>query len=152
MAFARSPRRLQQAREEGFLNARCRTGPALLRAYGLWCWRMSIPMVWYERRSRASHFSRVHLDMLTTPYRLSIRGRAELIGISAACVPPDRAVITAHKAVWDRIPPAVAQSFAKAVFRAVRRPDNYELLALSAGAAGDQDNVLPFTPPLAIPA
>src|SRR5438445_255364 len=38
-------RRIELARENGYLNARCRRGPELLRDYGLWCWRMAIPMV-----------------------------------------------------------------------------------------------------------
>jgi hypothetical protein len=147
MAIAFQTWRLLRAREEGFLNARCRVRPALLRAYGLWCWRMSIPMVWYEARTPSSRLSRVHLDMLTTPYRLTVAGRAALIALSAAHFPPDRAVITADGAAWDRVPPATASDFARAVFRTVRRPASYQFLAFPNPATLQPDNVVPFAPP-----
>src|SRR5262249_50973163 len=129
MAVNFQPRRLQRAYEEGSLNARCRFHTELLRSYGLWCWRMSIPMVWFERRSQSSRLSRVHLDMLTTPYRLTAGGQAALIAISARHLPPRNAVITADGAIWDRVPPAIAAKFARAIFRAVRRPEHYQFLS-----------------------
>jgi hypothetical protein len=147
MATAFQPARLQRARDAGFLNARCRSHSDLLRVYGLWCWRISIPMVWYERRSPCSRLSRVHLDMVTTPYRLTVSGHAALIALSARYIPPQHASITADGAVWDRVPPALAADFARAVFRAVRRPTSYELLVIAAQPPARAGNVLPFAVP-----
>jgi hypothetical protein len=113
---------------------------------------MSIPMVWFEPRSPSSRLSRVHLDMLTTPYRLTVNGHAALIALSALHIPPDRAAITPDRAVWDRVPPSIAADFARAVFRAVRRPATYEFLSVPAPKPVQPDNVLPFTPPLAVSA
>ncbi len=116
------PRRIQLARENGFLNARCRKGHELLRVYGLWCWRMGIPLVWYERRSPHSRFSRVHLEMLTTNCTVTVAGRAALI---ATATPPGD--VSAHGAVWDRVPAGDAADFARAVFRTVRRRGNQQV-------------------------
>jgi len=37
--------RLRKAREDGYLDARCKQNGGLVHAYGLWCWRLKIPMV-----------------------------------------------------------------------------------------------------------
>jgi hypothetical protein len=152
MATATEPRRLQRARDVGILNARCANHADLLRAYGLWCWRMSIPMVWYERRTPTSRLSRVHLDMLTTPYRLTVSGHAALIALSAGYIPPQYASITADGAVWDRLSPIHAAGFAHAVFRAVRRPASYQFLTIPVQPPSYAENVVPFKPAVALPA
>jgi len=122
----RPPQRLQRAQQHGFLNARCRDSEGLIRNYGLWCWRMGVPMVWYERRSAGSRFTRVHLEMLTTPFVLSVRGHAALIAVSAPVVQARHATIMGHGALWEMVPSHAADDFARSVFRAVRGPGSYE--------------------------
>jgi len=119
--------RIRAAMENGFLNARCRKGQQLLREYGLWCWRMGLPLVWYEPRSRHSRLNRVRLDLFTTPGTLSIRGRAALIALSARYVNARDASISPLEAVWDRVEPQDVAGLARAVFRTVRRNGHYEI-------------------------
>jgi len=125
----RAPARLRSAMERGFLNARCRDRDALVRAYGLWCWRMGLPMVWFEPRSPSSRLSRLHLEFFTTPACLSLRGRAALVALSARYVPARHASLSASAAVWDRVRPGETAVFAAAIFRMVRRTGNYEIPA-----------------------
>ncbi len=113
--------------ENGYLNSRSRKRDQLLPEYGLWCWRMGLPMVWYEARSVGSRLSRVHLELFTTPGRLSTRGHAALIALSAGYVPARNGSISPHGAVWDRVAPEHAAAFASAVFRTVRRAGHYEI-------------------------
>jgi len=127
MTDGQAPRRIQLAMENGFLNARCMRRAELLRAYGFWCWRMCLPMIWIERCSPHSRFSRVRLDFFTTPFRLTVAGQAALIAISAPVVPARHATISADGAEWNRVPHGAAAGLARAVFRAVRRPESYEL-------------------------
>ena len=138
------PKRLRTAMQTGVLNARCRQRDELLRVYGRWCWRMGLPMVWFEPRSPHSRLSRVHLDFLTTPERLSVQGRAVLIATSARCVPAQHASIGAHEAVWDRVGPADVTEFARSVFRTVRRPGNSERSMPAAAPGLPNPRVLPF--------
>src|SRR5262245_9209932 len=126
MANIRTPRRLQIAMEQGFLNARCAGAGDLLRTYGFWCWRMALPMVWVERITPHSRFSRVRLDLFTTPFQLSVSGQAALIALSAQIVPAQDGSISAHEATWKRVPNRLALEFARAVFRVVRRPASYQ--------------------------
>jgi hypothetical protein len=138
------PKRLRIAMENGVLNGRCRSREELLRVYGLWCWRMGLPMVWFEPRSRNSRLSRVHLDLFTTPSRLSVRGRASLIALSARYVTARHGSISEHAAVWDRLEPADVAEFARAVFRTVRRSGNYELVAQPSVLEAPNSRPLPF--------
>jgi hypothetical protein len=138
-----TPKRLRTAMDRGFLNARCRNREELLRAYGLWCWRMGLPMVWFEPRSTHSRLSRVHLDLFTTPGSLSVRGHAALIAISAGFIEARHASVTAHSAVWDRVAPEAAAEFARAIFRTLRRAGNLVLAARPLESA-PQSNVVPF--------
>jgi len=121
------PKRLRAAMEDGYLNARCRRRDELLRTYGRWCWRMGLPLVWFEPRSPYSRTSRVHLDLFTTPLSLSVRGRAELIALSARYTAAKYASISSYSGVWDRLAPGDAALFARAIFRIVRRAGNYEI-------------------------
>jgi hypothetical protein len=137
------PKRLRTAMERGFLNARCRNRVELLRAYGLWCWRMGLPMVWFEPRSPHSRLSRVHLDLFTTSGTLSLRGHVALIAVSAGSVPARHGSISPHAAVWDRVSPKVAAELARTVFRTVRRAGNFELAARPVEPPVDS-KVIPF--------
>ena len=138
------PKRLRTAMETGVLNGRCRDREKLLRVYGLWCWRMGLPMVWFEPLRRSSRLSRVHLDLFTTPGRLSVRGRASLIALSASYVAARHGSISEHAGVWDRLGPEDAAKFARAVFRTVRRPGNYELAEQLSAPESPNSRVLAF--------
>ena len=129
------PKRLRTAMENGFLNTRCQKREELIRAYGLWCWRMGLPMVWYEPRSQRSRLSRVHLDLFTTPAKLSLAGQGASIALSARYVPARFGSVSAYSATWDRVGPENVAEFVKAVFRTVRRPGHYELAARPARKA-----------------
>ena len=122
----REQARLSKARENGYLDARCKENQPLLRAYGMWCWRLKIPMVWLERRSRYSAFGRVQLEMFTSANRLTPTGQA---GMEAICAPGNGAAwtrVSAHDARWDHVAMPNAPELARAVFRAANRPSNYE--------------------------
>jgi hypothetical protein len=122
----REQSRLAKARENGYLDARCKENQVLVRAYGLWCWRLRIPMVWLERRSRHSAFGRVQLEMFTSANRLTGAGQAAMQGF---CAPGNAArwtQISAHDARWDHVAMPNAAELARAVFRAAGRPENYE--------------------------
>jgi hypothetical protein len=138
------PKRLRAAMESGVLNARCQRREQLLRVYGRWCWRMGLPMVWFEPRSRNSRLSGVHLDLFTTPGYLSVTGRAALIGLSARYVESRHGSIGTHEAVWDQLGPADVAEFARLVFRTVRRAGNCELSAPPAQREAKNPRVVPF--------
>ena len=76
--------RLRRARESGYLDARCAKNVLLLHAYGLWCWRLKIPMVLVERRSRYGRYACVRLEMFTSGLRLSETGQEN---VKALCSP-----------------------------------------------------------------
>ena len=122
----REQTRLCKARESGFLDARCPENRLLLQAFGMWCWRLKLPMVWLERRTRYSRYARVKLEMFTSNNRLTQRGRERL---EAVCAPGNRAVwtnISEHQAAWDHVAQASAMELAKSVFRASVNSGNYE--------------------------
>jgi hypothetical protein len=138
------PKRLRAAMETGVLNARSRQRNELLRAYGLWCWRMGLPMLWFEPRNARSRLSRAHLDLFTTPGRLSLSGQAALIALSSRYVAARHGSISADAAVWDRVGPEDVAEFARAVFRLVRRAGNLEPVTQSAGTEASCARVVPF--------
>jgi hypothetical protein len=114
----RERRRLERAHENGYLDATCRGNRALVKAYGLWCWRLKVPMVWFERSSPHSRFATVRLDMFTTPNMLTAAGQAVLDGLGEGW-------ITAHDAAWRRTPRARAGKMAHAAFRAAVQAGHY---------------------------
>jgi len=75
-------------------------------------------MVTIERRTPRSRFAILRLDMLTTPNRLTMAGQAALRALGDGR-------ISAHDAVWERVPLAQAQKTAHAAFRAALRAGNY---------------------------
>ena len=118
--------RLRKARENGYLDACCQLNGALVHAYGLWCWRLKIPMVWLERRTRYSRYARVHLEMFTSANRLATVGQESMKDI---CAPGNTATwtrVSPHNACWDHVAVPNAAELAHAVFRAAIRPQNYE--------------------------
>ena len=122
----RDQSRLRRARENGYLDARCPENRLLIQAYGMWCWRLKIPMVWLERRSRYSRYARVKLEMFTCDNRLNATGQERLKTI---CVPGNRAAFTAaspHDVTWEHVARESARNLARSVFRAAVKVGNYE--------------------------
>ena len=118
MLAPRQRRRLGRAHEDGYLDATCRENTAVIKAHGLWCWRLKVPMIWYERRSPRSRFGRLHVDLMTTPHMLTGAGQEQLKILGASA-------ISAHSATWDRVPLPWLDRLAHAVFRIVLQPGNY---------------------------
>ncbi len=118
--------RLVRARERGYLIAGCSDSTSLIREFGLWCWRLRLPMVWVERRSQWSRYGRVRVDMLTTVNMMTSRGQAELNALMETWQLHTPGSITAHDARWERVPLRRAGEFAKAVFTIVMRSGNFE--------------------------
>jgi hypothetical protein len=117
---ARERRRLLQAHENGYLDATGRDNPAVVKAHGLWCWRLKLPMVWFERQSPHSAFGRLRVDMLTTPHMLTGIGETALRALGADQITP-------HDAAWERVRLPQLQKLAHAAFRAAIQPQNYRL-------------------------
>jgi hypothetical protein len=118
--------RLRVARENGYLDACCQANQKLVHAHGLWCWRMKLPMVWLERRTRCSRYARVQLEMFTTANRLTALGQS---GMRDICTPGNAArwtQVSAHDASWDHVALPNAKELAHAIFRAAIRVENYE--------------------------
>ena len=113
-------RRLQQAHDNGYLDATCRDNQSIVKAHGLWCWRLKLPMVWFERDSPHSRFGRLRLDMLTTPHMLTGPGQTALKALGDG-------KISAHDAIWERVPLARTAKTAHAAFRAAIQVPNYRL-------------------------
>jgi hypothetical protein len=121
----RERRRLELARENAWLDARPPASARTAKAYGLWCWRLKIPMVWFERRTPRSRYGRVRLDMFTTPNVLTVGGQAAMKEIGARG--KSATTVSAHDACWDGIPVAQLEKTAKAAFRAAVNAGNYRL-------------------------
>ena len=120
----RQKTRLRQAREQGYLDARCPENVALLQAFGMWCWKLKLPMVWIERRTRYSRFARVRLDMFTCGNCLTAAGQEYLKFLSALGNGAISARVSAHDAVWDRVAPARVREAAHSVLRAALQGPN----------------------------
>jgi hypothetical protein len=123
---------LQRAHERGYLDASLRDHRAVVKAFGLWCWRLKVPMVWFERSSPHSRFAILRLEMLTTPNMLTVAGKTALKAMAEGR-------ISAHDAVWDRVPLAQADKMAHAAFRAAIQVGNYRLNRARAANAGASD-------------
>src|SRR4051794_37858018 len=70
--------RLRRARENGYLNALCRSAREIREAHSFWCWRLRLPVVWYERLTPRSRFGRVCVDLFTTSNVITAKGEGEL--------------------------------------------------------------------------
>jgi hypothetical protein len=127
--------RLRRARENGYLHLGRKSPQAVKDAYSFWCWRLRIPVVWYERASPRSKFGRVCVDLFTTAHALSARGQYEMRELGARS-------ISAHDARWERVPRFMLEQVAKAALRAASRQGNYEVVEPVKAAAAS--NVLPF--------
>jgi hypothetical protein len=116
----RERRRLQQAHENGYLDATCRENRAVVKAHGLWCWRLKLPMVWFERQSPRSRFGSLRLDMLTTPNMLNGAGQNALKALGVTRV-------SAHEALWGRVPLPRLDRLAHSALRAALQTQHYRL-------------------------
>src|ERR1044072_3652359 len=94
----RRRRRLEAAREKGYLDAACPDAQELARWHGRWCWRLRLPLVWLERHSPRSRYGRLHLEMFTAAHLLTAEGQAAMRSLWRG------AGVTAHDASWSRIP------------------------------------------------
>jgi hypothetical protein len=117
--------RLARAREDGYLNAMCISGAELSRAHGFWCWKMRLPFVWFERKSRGSKFGRVRLELFTTANLLTEEGQRDLAGIAARLRITASETVCSYECAWENVPVARIEELARAVFRAATRLGNY---------------------------
>ena len=129
----RERKRLDRARERGYLDARCRNPQKIMEMFGLWCWRLKIPMVWLERQSPRSKYGNVRLELFTTANRLTARGQEVMQAIAIT----GRAEVSAHSVGCKRVPLNRLEDVAKAVFRAATRTGNYEFERASAAQETD---------------
>ena len=129
----RERRRLDRAREKGYLDARRRNSRKLIEPFGLWCWRLKLPMIWMERRTPRSKYGRISVEMFTTANRLTDAGQTAIQELFLAAVVKGTSQISAHSVCCDRVPLGSLDRLARAVLRAITRAGNYELEAPSAG-------------------
>ncbi len=117
----RERRRLDRAREKGYFDARGRANQKLKESFGLWCWRLKIPLVWFERQSPRSKFGRVHLELFTTSNRLTAGGQEVIRSLCAAFAVNGHPMVSAHNADCDRVPLRRVEDLAKAILRSALR-------------------------------
>jgi hypothetical protein len=122
----RERRRLDCAREKGYLDARCRNSQKVIEAFGLWCWRLKVPMVWFERQTPRSKYGRVQLELFTTVNRLTASGQAAIQTLCDGLTVNGQPRISLHNSFCDRVPLSRLAELAKATFRASTRTGNYE--------------------------
>jgi hypothetical protein len=120
----RERRRLRIARENGYLDAKRPDSQRVVKAYGLWCWRLRMPMVWYERRTPHSRYGRVHVDMLTTSRDSTAAGQGALGALAAVSGAREQARISAHDACLQGIRLARLAKLAHEAFRASTAAEN----------------------------
>ena len=118
--------RLRRARERGYLNAVCRSPQAIRDAHSFWCWRLRLPVVWFERLSPRSRYGRVRLDLFTTPNMLTRQAEAELLGLIERLNLASPVSISSHEATWTRVPLRHTEELARLALRTALRPGNYE--------------------------
>lgn len=109
------------AQERGYLDARCGGSERLTQAYGLWCWRLRIPMVWIERQTPRSKFGCVRVEMFTSVHRLTDLGQSEIREFMG-----DASEISAHNGKLTGLAAAVLEDVARKVYRAATRLGNSE--------------------------
>lgn len=113
------------ARENAYLDTHGRGRERVMAAYGLWCWRLKIPLVWIERESPRSRFGSVHLDMLSTPNMLTTRGEAAMAGLCASAESNRQTRVSPHDVCYAHVPLSQLADLARAAFRAATTPGNY---------------------------
>ena len=123
-AFApRERRALGAVRANGYLDGRGSAGQQVAKAYAQWCWRLKVPLVWFDRRSPRSKYGRLRLDLFTTALRLTRAGQSALKGLG----PPGSAVVSPHDAWWESVPLADLEGLAVIVLKTALTKGNAEL-------------------------
>jgi hypothetical protein len=112
---------LDRARRNGYLDTTRGPRPDLVRAHGLWCWKLRIPFLCFARNSPSSRFGAVRLDLFTTPLVLTSAAQAELADL------PGAPTISPYDGVWRNVPKKDLENVARAVYRIATRRGNYEL-------------------------
>jgi hypothetical protein len=115
--------RLSRARDSGFLEVRGPDSEKAFRFHGAWCWRLRLPLVWFERNSPSSRYGHVHLDLFTSGKWLTDRGLEELRALAPAEISP-------YDAAWKRVPRRDLPALAARVIRVAVRPENLETTAV----------------------
>jgi hypothetical protein len=141
-------RRLRLARENAYLDARRPDSQRIAKSYGAWCWRLKIPLVWYERESPRSRYGRVSLDLFTTPNILTTAGQGAMKEIPSSLKTPALAKVSPNDATWDHVPVRKLEEFAKAAFRTALKPNHYrpnraKLLRMESAKPGKLIRMMP---------
>ena len=121
----------------GYLDARCRNSQQVVERFGLWCWRMKIPMVWFERQSPRSRYGRVHLELFTTANRLTAGGQEALKALYSAVTVKGTSNVSSHSSHCTFVPLDKIEDLARAIFRSAVRscePDARDAGAPSLGS------------------
>ena len=107
----------------------------MARFYGLWCWRLRIPLVCFERCTPHSRYGRVHLDMLTTQNALTAAGQSALKALAGEFQAREAACLPADQGGWDRVPLARLPALSAAAFKAAVQAEHYRLNRSRSAAA-----------------
>ena len=105
----------------GYLDARCRNSQQVVERFGLWCWRMKIPMVWFDRQSPRSRYGRVHLELFTTANRLTAGGQEAVQALCSAVTVQRKSNVSSHSAYCGFVPLDKIEDLARAIFRSAVR-------------------------------
>jgi hypothetical protein len=122
----RERRRLRLARENAWLDTRGQCSQRVRKAYGLWCWKLRIPMVWLERLTPHSRYGRVRLDMMTTSQVLTAAGQAAVGALAAVSGAREQAKVSPHDAALGRVPLGKLDKLAHEVYRAATAAGNFK--------------------------
>jgi hypothetical protein len=143
----RERRRLRLARENAYLPATCPDNRRIAKLHGLWCWKLKIPIVWFERLTPRSKFGRVHLDMMTTPNALTPAGQTAMRALGARFQATGAIQVSPNDGHWDHVPLANLEPLCGAVLKAAVTVDHYRLNRTKPGRAETPSRkVLKFVP------
>jgi len=143
MHRAADNRRLALARENGYLDATCRTGEQVARAYGFWCWKLRVPLIRIERKSSRSKYGHVCLELFTTGHSLTEQGQVEMTDLIRRLHLTGRVAVSADDGRWEDIPGRRLEELARTILRVATRLGNYELRRAE-GSAERESKLLPW--------
>ena len=126
MANSRYDRNRLACPRARFLDVRRASSQHLLGAYSLWCWRLKLPVVWLESRSRRSTYGRIRLDMFTTGSKLTASGQSEMTLLGVRYGSTSSVVVSPQDVCCDRIPLNRLEALAHDVVKAAMRTGNQE--------------------------
>lgn len=143
----RERRRLRLARENAYLAATCPDNRQIAKLHGLWCWKLKVPIVWFERLSPRSRYGRVHLDMLTTANMLTPSGQAAMHALDARFEVQAGTKVSPHDVTWEHVAYAKVEALCRAAFKVAVTANHYQLNQVKpAKAAASSRNVIKFAP------